>query len=564
MSDTVNKHQVRQYANIIIILINKLHFIKMTLIIMMYKLFNLKPMQQKHILEKKKHVMGYFYNMQKREIEDTTNQVSEPLYHQLMKQSLQGIVVVIDSKIVFANEPFAQMTGYTIKELKSLTQQEVSLVLYPSSTPQNYPQWTSEITNWKPSFSTPREYKNKRKDGAIYWYQAVSCPVQYGGKNAIQIATIDVTERKIIEEALIESKKMYQTLLDASPVAILIIDLSGHIIEVSSIAPEIFGVDNKNILLGKPFMHFVHEDSKTKVKDIFERTMSNGLEQDIEFIFAQSGHRQLVGEISTTLIQEQNGTPQSFMALIRDISQRKEMEKQLIHSERMAGLGEMATGIAHEINQPLNTISMSLENMLFEISNKKNENSHYLTEKINRIFDSIYRIGKIIDHIRTFSRDQNDYIPSAFDINESIKNALSLITVQYKHKAIDIITQLDDKLPTTIGNTFRFEQVILNLVINAKDALEDPKLNEYIRKTITIRTFTNETDIIVEVEDNGIGIQEEDIEHIMLPFYSSKQVGKGTGMGLAISFGIIEEMKGNIVIESKPEKGTVVRIKIPL
>ena len=262
----------------------------------------------------------------------------------------------------------------------------------------------------------------------MYWSQVSTNPIQYGEKTASQITVIDITERKLVEEALVESENMYRTLLDASPEGILIIDLSGRITEVSSITPEIFGTENKYDLIGKHFMRFIHKESRKKVREVIERTMSEGLEQDTEFILTKSsGQKQFVGEISTTLIQESNGMPQSFMAIIRDISQRKEMEKQLIHTERMAGLGEMATGIAHEINQPLNTISISLENMLHKIPRDNKNGNKYLSDKISKIFESIYRIGKIIDHIRAFSRDNDDHIPTAFDINEISTLALSKV-----------------------------------------------------------------------------------------------------------------------------------------
>jgi PAS domain S-box-containing protein len=396
------------------------------------------------------------------------------------------------------------------------------------------------------------------------WFQVSANRVSYGGKTALQGTIIDITKRKLAEEALVESENMYRTLLNASPEGILIINLAGRISEVSSIMLEIFGTENKHDLIGKHFIRFIHSESRKKVREVVEKTMAEGLEQDVEFILIKADRKKFVGEVSTTLIQESNGMPQSFMAIVRDISQRKEIEKQLIHTERMAGLGEMATGIAHEINQPLNTISMSLENMLMEISKTKERESSYLSVKINKIFESIYRIGKIIDHVRAFSRDQDDYIPTAFNVNESIMNSLSMVMVQYKHKAIELITDLSEGISPVIGNTFKFEQVILNLVINAKDALEEKALTEDLEKEIKISTFQEEGNIYIEVSDNGTGIKKEDIGNIMLPFYSTKEEGKGTGMGLSISFGIIKEMKGDIRIKSEVLKGTTIRITVPV
>ena len=524
----------------------------------------LKNSKQIH-LDGKAYILEIFQDISDRKLAESAVQESEKKYRTLVEQSLQGIVVISHSRIVFANDSFAHMTGYTIEELNDLKEEQVASVInfeapylfYPEHT--DYPSLKEEKAG-----GYSGEYKGSKKDGSLCWFQFSANPILYGGKKAIQVTVIDITERKLAEEALVESENMYRTLLDASPEGILIINLSGRITEVSSITPEIFGTANKHDLIGKHFMRFIHQDSRKKVRKVIEKTMSEGLEQDIEFILTKSGKEEFVGEISTTLIQENNGMPQSFMAIIRDISQRKRMEEQLIHTERMAGLGEMATGIAHEINQPLNTISISLENMLHKISTNDRSENYYLIDKINKIFGSIYRIGKIIDHIRAFSRDHGNYIPTAFDINESIRNALSLITSQYKHKAIDLITDLNNNLPWVIGNTFKFEQVILNLIINAKDALEDQKLNKKPDKEIKIRTFQDERNIFVEVSDNGIGIKKEDIGNIMLPFYSTKEEGKGTGMGLAISFGIIKEMKGNIDIRSELLKGTIIQITLPM
>ena len=241
------------------------------------------------------------------------------------------------------------------------------------------------------------------------------------------------------------------------------------------------------------------------------------------------------------------------------------MEKQLIHSERMAGIGEMAAGIAHEINQPLNTISFTLDNILYFVKNN-NIDKKYLKKKTDKIFDNISRMRNIIDHVRTFSRDHDDFILSEFNINNSITNSLSLVSEQFKHKGIHLILLLNKSIQNPIGNTNKFEQVILNLLINAKDAIEDKKkkLNKDFRKTIEIETYQEINNIFVEIKDNGIGVNTEDIDNIMLPFYTTKSAEKGTGLGLSISYGIIKEMNGDIEINSELLNGTLVKITIPI
>ena len=487
---------------------------------------------------------------------------SEENYRTIVEQSLQGIIIIKEARIVFANKSFSRMSGYTIDELEKLSAEQVSFLLGRDFfDPERY---CLDYCTGQEYLIPFREYKGHRKDGSEYWFQISTDRIKYQGEIMIQGFVIDITKRKLTEEALIESENMYRTLLDASPEGILIIDLAGHIIEVSGIALEIFGTENKQDLVGKHFLRFIFKESYKKVRSVIEKTVSEGLEQDIEFILTKINGGNFIGEVSTTLIQENNGMPRSFMAIIRDISQRKEIEKQMIHTERMAGLGEMATGIAHEINQPLNTISMSLENMLMKISQIPQEKNNYLVDKISKIFESIYRISKIIDHIRAFSRDHDDYIPTAFDINESIKNALSMISAQCSHRGIELITDLSDDMPAISGNTYRFEQVIMNLLINAKDAVEEKEKRGSFNKEIKLRSYFSGQAVNVEVSDNGIGIKKEDIGNVMLPFYSTKEVGKGTGMGLAISFGIIKEMKGTIDIQSEILKGTSILIKLPL
>jgi signal transduction histidine kinase len=237
----------------------------------------------------------------------------------------------------------------------------------------------------------------------------------------------------------------------------------------------------------------------------------------------------------------------------------------MIHNDRMTTLGEMATGIAHEINQPLNTLSILFDNMLLAASKEESLPKSYLEKKTEKIYDNIFRIKNIIDHVRVFSRSQEDSIFTSFDVRESIKNAISMISEQFRHKLIDLEVQASENLPMAYGNTYQFEQVILNLVINSKDAIEELEVqrDSSYEKKITIQAYTSCKQIVVEVLDNGIGIKQEELEKIMLPFYTTKEAGMGTGLGLSITFGIIKEMKGEISFKSEPLNGTKVTIKLP-
>ena len=375
----------------------------------------------------------------------------------------------------------------------------------------------------------------------------------------------DITNQKATQDALRESEKMYRTLLNASPEGIIIMDTNGLITEISNITLEIFGAENKQEFLGEHFFHLIPDEEIGKLKDVLTKTQVEGLVQNVEVILTKKNKSQFICELSTTLIQETDGRPKAYMAIIRDISQRKKIEQQLIRTERMVSLGEMASGMAHEINQPLLSITLGIENMFFKIKQANAVDENYFKIKSEKIFEDIQRIGYIIDHVRAFSRDHDDYIVTSFNINESIKNAISMISEQFKHHAIKLIIKLDKKVHPINGNTYKFEQVILNLLNNAKDALDEKTkvMKDDFEKTIKINTSFDEQTNYVEVTDNGIGIKPEDIDRILFPFYTTKEVGKGTGLGLSISFGIIKELNGNIEIESKPLAGTTFKITLP-
>ncbi|MFA7138735.1 MAG: response regulator, partial [Bacteroidales bacterium] len=252
-----------------------------------------------------------------------------------------------------------------------------------------------------------------------------------------------------------------------------------------------------------------------------------------------------------------------FTDLISSALERIEVQRKLRHTERLAGIGEIATGIAHELNQPLNTISLGLDNILLAIKSGK-ATDEYLDKKTKKIHENILRTRTIIDHVRTFSRDQDGYINSEFSINDSIRNAISLVAEQYNNHGIQLEQNLTDALPKVVGNTYKFEEVVLNFLSNAMHAVEKQKetagMNYYGQ--INIRTLMENNTLILDVKDNGCGIPEHILNKIMQPFFTTKEEGKGTGLGLSIAYGIIKDMKGIIDINSSEGIGTSVRVLI--
>lgn len=379
------------------------------------------------------------------------------------------------------------------------------------------------------------------------------------------LSMLNITLRKEAQIALKASEELYHSLLRTSPDGIVITDLDGLITEASNTAIELLGASERKEIEGNHLIKFIPQKSLKPLVKIINATIREGMVQNFEITLKRIDNTEFVSEISTTQIKGNKGEVRAYMSVLRDISERKLFEKQLRHSERMTGIGELATGIAHEINQPLNTISLIIDNIVYSIDNKTITES-YIKTKINKVFDNITRIKKIIDHVRTFSRDQDDFVHSGFDINTSIQNSISMVFEQFSQKEINLTFNPDKNIPALIGNAYRFEQVILNMLINAKDAVEEKKKKNCskFKKKIEINTSLHNKLITIEIKDNGIGISSEEIDKVLLPFYTTKAPGHGTGLGLSISYGIIKELGGEIEIQSNANIGTSISIKIPV
>jgi PAS domain S-box-containing protein len=373
---------------------------------------------------------------------------------------------------------------------------------------------------------------------------------------------IDISELKHIEKVLRESEEKYRTMLNASPDGIFLIDMNGIIREVSDIGLEMLKVDDKTEIIGNNFSIFIPPDEINSINKVYENTLHDGICQNLEVKINKKNNTTFLSNVSSTLIQDVDGKPVSFMIILRDISFQKEIETRQIHTDRMVSLGQMASGIAHEINQPLNIISMVMDNLLFNAAKTDTIDLEFLKNKSDKIFENITRISNIIDHVRTFSRSNDNYILTAFDINTSIKNACSMLTEQFKHQGINLTLTLDKRIPTIIGNTYELEQVIINLLVNAKDALIEKKAKqeEHFELKVSIKTWQDGQFVIIEIADNGIGIDNEGLSKAMLPFYTTKEEGKGTGLGLSICYQIIKEMNGTIDISSERFVGTKIKL----
>ncbi len=368
------------------------------------------------------------------------------------------------------------------------------------------------------------------------------------------------------EQAQKELDRKYKTLIAASPDSIITTNLQGIITSISDMGIGIFGANDSSEFIGIPLIDLVHSSDINGFKKVIEVAFSDGLIQNREILLRKKNKTIYSAEISAALIQDYDGMPLSYMIIIRDISQRKVIESELFHAKRLISLGEMASGIAHEIYQPINNIGLIVDRLIMDAEANKWSCKEVIKTRSEKIFDNILRVQTIIDNIRSFSSVDNNYISSVVNVNKSIENTRLMFFEQCKHKSILLNFKAPQSTLFVVGNPYKYEQVVYNLITNSIDALEEKKQfsDSGFEMKILLELSCNQDKVIFSIEDNGIGIPPETIEYIMHPFYTTKNSGKGTGLGLSISYRIIKEMNGDIKVKSTLMKGTEVIITFPI
>ncbi|MDY6864686.1 MAG: response regulator [Halobacteriota archaeon] len=241
----------------------------------------------------------------------------------------------------------------------------------------------------------------------------------------------------------------------------------------------------------------------------------------------------------------------------------KSKDAQLIQSAKLASLGEMAAGIAHEINQPLTVIKLTVTGMLRFIEKGREISDEKISDELRTVDQQIERISGIIDHLRTFSRRESDVQRSSVDVNDLVRNCFKLIGEQLRLREIDIVLDLEE-LPLTMVDSNKLEQVFFNIIGNARDAMEDLPSGNGDEKKLTVHSFRDDDSIVVTFFDTGGGIPEEIRDKIFEPFFTTKEVGKGTGIGLSICYNLMKVLNGEIGFSVSDNVGTTFYVRIPM
>ncbi len=254
-----------------------------------------------------------------------------------------------------------------------------------------------------------------------------------------------------------------------------------------------------------------------------------------------------------------------LIATTTDINESVEKEAQLIQASKLATLGTLASGMAHELTQPLNVIQVASDFFLKKIKKGEGVSTDELRTMAEEIGSQLDRASKVIKHMRDFAR-QSDITRTRLRINEPIKDVFKVMGQQLRVHQIEVELDLAPHVPYIMADHNRLEQVFINLVTNAMYAMDDKGLrwgDRKWRRLLKIESSSADGQVVVKVSDTGKGIPKEIIDRIFEPFFTTRKAGQGTGLGMSISYRIISDYGGTIEVESEVDKGATFTLKFP-
>jgi histidine kinase len=398
-----------------------------------------------------------------------------------------------------------------------------------------------------------------KNGNTTYWLSRTS-PIQDARGNIVSVMEVclDITRMKQLEERLEKSERKYYAIFNNIPNAVFVLNMNTlEILDCNKSVKDVYGFE-KDEITGRSFLDLFLDEEKDhyafKIMTSAYVNQAKHVDKDGKTLFAaiRVSPSEYLGQ-------------KVLLVTTSDITKRLEAEQQLIHAGKMATLGEMATGIAHELNQPLSVIKTASNFCLKKINSNEiieDKDLYTMLEKIDR---NVNRSANIISHMRQFAR-KSDVVLAEVQINDVLKRAFDIFSQQLKVRGIDVAWDIEQNLPTIMADPSRLEQVFINLLLNARDAIEEkwwsPEPAMGLKK-ITLKTTLEGNTVVVEVRDTGVGVSEDIADKLFEPFFTTKEVGKGTGLGLSISYGIIKDCQGDIKVNMNEQGETCFRITFP-
>ena len=405
------------------------------------------------------------------------------------------------------------------------------------------------------------------------------------GADEVLVIIRDITLKKRSIEALQASEAEYRSLVESLHEGIGVVDRSERFTFVNRAASEIMGRSVDEVI-GKSLADLTTPEGFEQIQAETGIRMSGVTSHYETSILRKDGERRDI-VVTASPILGQDGQYEGAFGIFHDVTEqrraeeaRRAAERELaeqqtlsLRSDRLRSLGEMAAGIAHELNQPLTGIRGFAEFIQISLDRGWALTPEKLRDRVARIVEQADRMTHIIEHVRMFSREAGRPEVRPVSVNEVARSAMDLLMVQFQSRGMDLASDLAEGLPPVSVNPFSLEEVLLNLLVNARDAVEQrlgakPHPTDEAAGRVVLRTKSEGADdgrvVLIEVIDRGGGIPEAVLPRVFEPFFTTKGLDKGTGLGLPISKSIVEQFGGGIEILSIPGEGTTVTVRLPV
>ena len=357
-----------------------------------------------------------------------------------------------------------------------------------------------------------------------------------------------VSERS---QALAVSERQYRRIFEVSRDMIAVVDSRGLIGDINPAGCRMLGFeDNSSTPKGEPFQMFFEQPAEWE--QLLSSVLRQGFVLNSEAVLRRRNGAGMHALISAGLDQEPHGKDFFIHLQVRDIQERRQMQEQMAQADRLASIGQLSSGVAHEINNPLGVILGYTQLMLRP---EPRDSERY--KDLKTIEKHVRHCKSIVEDLLNFAR-RSEPKKEKVDIHKTIQDVLGFIGQNTGSSRIDFQTDFDRRIPPVVLDEKKIKQVLINLLMNARHAVGE-------RGTIRVCTAWRPSDgqLEIQVADDGYGIEEKYLKHIFDPFFTTKPTGEGTGLGLSVSYGIVKKHGGEIRVESKPGEGSAFTIVLP-
>lgn len=482
---------------------------------------------------------------------------SEANTKSIISHSLDGIITIDGSGLIKSFNPAAEMIfGYSAADI---VRHDVRMIL-----PGAYRQRDIHSEEGRPGgesrlIGVKREIDGRRRDGSLFPAE-ITISGYTSGERLITVR--DVTDRKLAEERLRMAAKVFESTTEG----IVVIDKKGIVQSVNNAFSDITGYSAGEVVGRYPPLIESGLHDAGFFSSIAESLQGSGNWQGEIRVRRKKGDI-YTAWLSISVIKDDSGRTTHYAVVFSDITERirlaeekQRLIEQTARAQKLASLGTISAGIAHEINQPLNSIKVIVDGMLYWQKKGRPPEPEKIIENLQKISARASRIDEIIKHMRSFVSVGN---PSKMDfcsLNNTVSGALGMVGHQLSSHGITIRKDLEKNLPPVVGNANRLEEVAVNLLVNAMQALDSVGRQD---KLIVCRTGTEGSSVFLEVSDNATGISGDILEKIFDPFFSTKKAGEGMGLGLSIVQSVVSGLNGEITAANNGDGGATFRVTLP-